>query len=224
MRVLFVIRAVEHYPYFRSIVEALLDRDHDVKILFDRDWSQRGLDLVGIKLKGVSYGWTVPYLVRLRRIIFWIRDLLSYIRYLKVRGQSGFYKDRWRKVLFVPVQWFLKIPFVEFLLKTKVTGRVLAVLETVTGPVSEIVEDIRQFDPAVVVATPANMPHSSADLEYLKAARALSIPTALPVFSWDNLTTKGLIHIKPKVLLAWNEKQVQEAWKHHGIAKRDIRI
>ena len=40
----------------------------------------------------------------------------------------------------------------------------------------------------------------------------------LPVYSWDNLSTKGLIHVAPDLLLAWNKVHEQEAVAIHGIA------
>lgn len=224
-RVLFVIRAVEHYPYFRSIVEALVGRGHQVRVLFDRTWSmQTSFDVNHSNVKGVIFDWAVDYRGQLRKVVFRLRDLASYVRYLKIQGQSSFYQDRWRKMLFGPFQVLLQIPGVNFFLTTNFSAKLLTFLEKITPPVGEVVGDIECFAPNVVVASPVNMPYSSADLEYLKAAKSIGIPSALPVFSWDNLTTKGLIHIAPDVLLVWNQRQVSEAWKHHQISKKLIKV
>ena len=58
---------------------------------------------------------------------------------------------------------------------------------------------------------------ASGQEEYLKAARALVIPSALCVHSWDNLTNKGLIHVQPDRVFVWNGAQVREAETMHGI-------
>ena len=47
--------------------------------------------------------------------------------------------------------------------------------------------------PDVVAFTPL-VQFSSPQVEYVRAARALGIPSVLCVHSWDNLTTKGVIH------------------------------
>lgn len=47
-----------------------------------------------------------------------------------------------------------------------------------------------------MVLSPVNMRFSE-ELDYLKAARELGIPTHLAVYSWDNLSTQGLIHMTP---------------------------
>jgi hypothetical protein len=67
------------------------------------------------------------------------------------------------------------------------------------------------------------MRHSE-EIEYIKAARALRIPTITLVYSWDNLTTKGMYHIIPDVVLAWNQVQSSEAKKIHHVRAQDIVI
>jgi len=55
----------------------------------------------------------------------------------------------------------------------------------------------------------------SEEIEYIKAARKLGVPSAVVVLSWDNLTTKGLLHVRPDLLLAWNEAHAREAIRIH---------
>ena len=55
--------------------------------------------------------------------------------------------------------------------------------------------------------------------EYVKAARALKIPSAGLVFSWDNLSNKGLMHAIPDRVFGWNELQRREAVELHGAHK-----
>ena len=54
--------------------------------------------------------------------------------------------------------------------------------------------------------------------EFVKAARELGVPSAVLVFSWDNLTNKGLMHEVPDRVFVWNEIQRREAIELHGAA------
>jgi CDP-glycerol glycerophosphotransferase (TagB/SpsB family) len=45
----------------------------------------------------------------------------------------------------------------------------------------------------------------------VKAARALGLPTLMLVWSWDNLSSKAVLHEQPDRLLVWNETQAREA-------------
>ncbi len=58
----------------------------------------------------------------------------------------------------------------------------------------------------------------SSQVDVVKSAQALGIPTALCVASWDHLTTKGLIRARPDLVFVWNERQRAEALEYHGVA------
>jgi hypothetical protein len=60
----------------------------------------------------------------------------------------------------------------------------------------------------------------SEEVEYLKAAKSESIPTVVLVLSWDNLTTKGIFHLMPDLLLVWNQIQQDEAGRIHRIPRQ----
>ena len=51
----------------------------------------------------------------------------------------------------------------------------------------------------------------SGQTDYVRAARRLGIHTGYPVFSWDNLTNKGLVHDLPEQVIVWNDLQADEA-------------
>lgn len=92
----------------------------------------------------------------------------------------------------------------------------LARLEDTIGADAGLNEFLRRerFD-AVIVTPLVNF--GTAQPEIVKSARAVGIPSIFPVFSWDNLTTKGLIHVQPDALLVWNEVQRDEAVQLHGV-------
>jgi hypothetical protein len=75
---------------------------------------------------------------------------------------------------------------------------------------------LRTEAPDVVLVTPL-INFGSYQADYVKSARALGIPVGFPVFSWDNLTNKGLIHVVPDRVFVWNSRQRLEAVKMHGV-------
>lgn len=77
--------------------------------------------------------------------------------------------------------------------------------------------------PDVVLVTPL-VSLGSTQTEWVKSARRLGIPIGFPVFSWDNLTTKGLIHEHPDRVYVWNDIQKREAVEYHGVCAEKIEI
>ena len=89
-------------------------------------------------------------------------------------------------------------------------------VEQIVPSSGQIERYIRQQGPDVVLLTPV-VDFNTAQTDQLKSARALGLPTGVCVASWDNLTNKGLIHLRPDLTTVWNEHQRQEAAELHGI-------
>lgn len=75
--------------------------------------------------------------------------------------------------------------------------------------------------PDVLLITPL-VDLGSDQPDWVKSAKGLAIPVGFPVFSWDNFTTKGIIHEHPDRIFVWNERQKQEAVELHGANSEDI--
>lgn len=54
-------------------------------------------------------------------------------------------------------------------------------------------------------------------MDHLKAALALGLPVSLPVYSWDHLSGKAVLHVAPSQVLVWNDTQRREAVDLHGL-------
>ena len=80
---------------------------------------------------------------------------------------------------------------------------------------------LREERPDVVLVSPL-VRFGGEQAEWVKSARALGIPVGFPVFSWDNLTTKGIIHVRPDRVFVWNEVQKREATEYYGIPPEDV--
>ncbi len=56
---------------------------------------------------------------------------------------------------------------------------------------------LSEIDPDVMLVSPTIWPKDPVEADYLHAARTLGIPTIGYVNSWDNLTSKGTVHVVP---------------------------
>ena len=94
--------------------------------------------------------------------------------------------------------------------------RLLASVEA-TIPSDRTIETfLRSEAPDVMLVTPLIF-LGSYQADFVKSARALGIPVAFPVFSWDNLSTKGIIHVQPDQVFVWNEWQRAESVEMHAV-------
>jgi hypothetical protein len=94
--------------------------------------------------------------------------------------------------------------------------RYLARAEAAIPPSGRVDRSLSAFRPDAVVVTPL-VDFGSAQVDLLKSARALGVPTAVAVASWDNLTSKGLLRFAPDRALVWNELQRRELADLHGV-------
>jgi hypothetical protein len=92
----------------------------------------------------------------------------------------------------------------------------LAGLERSLPPDPSVLRLVRHHLPDAVLVTPLILAGSH-QVEAVKAARVLSVPSGFLVYSWDNLSNKGLIHVAPDRVYVWNELQRSEAATLHGI-------
>lgn len=225
-KILFVGRSVFHFSYYESLIRSLCDRGHRVEALFDEKWSCNQPDTALKKFcaegyKGFSWGWGVCRNDLMRNPLFGLRELRSYISYMLRPEQSDFYLNRWKNYLPLFIGKGIDNPIVSYLLKTKLVNKIFSAIEKIIPASSEVVASIRRSNPDLIIASPANMRFDE-EIEYIKAGHALGIPTAILVLSWDNLTTKGLIHVSPDLVLCWNQAHADEAVAVHGIARDKI--
>jgi hypothetical protein len=97
-----------------------------------------------------------------------------------------------------------------------VYGAGLHWLDAVVPPPASIVDFVREHRPDAVLVTPL-VDLGSQQIDYVRAARLLGIPSCLPVWSWDHLTSKAYLRDRPQRVLVWNETQRREAVEVHGV-------
>lgn len=219
MKVLFLGRSVAHFSYYDSVLAAFATAGHDVHFQYDEGWSRKFSDHALRAFREQHPDVTVGTATRRtgwwRRPLFFCRELRTYASYEARRGQSRYYRDRW--AAYLPRSWraLLRIPPARWLVGSSPVRALLAAVERAAPPDDGIVAALKRAAPEALIVSPANMRFSE-QVDYLKAARTLGIPSALVVLSWDNLSTKGLLHERPDLLLAWNASHRRDAIEIHG--------
>jgi len=74
---------------------------------------------------------------------------------------------------------------------------------------------LREVAPDVLLLSPL-VHFGSAQADLVASARRLGIPVGMLLFSWDNLSTKGRLHLPPDWMFVWNARQQREAQQLHG--------
>lgn len=118
----------------------------------------------------------------------------------------------------------IRFPAIRWLLRTRTALRAWRFIEK-RMPVSETVKAvIEDVEPDIVLISPSIWPKTPIEADYMHAAQRLGIPTIGYLNSWDNLTSKGTVHVLPDVFIVWNEALAEEAEQLHDIPRRIIEI
>jgi hypothetical protein len=216
MKVLFIARHFTYFRNFESVIAALADRGHRLHLAADREEALGGRDLVdrlAERYPGqVTVGFT-PILQwgRYRRLSAALRIGLDYLRYSDPRYEAT-PKIRKRAYERTPllVLALAKLPGRGLL------TRVLGLLERAVPRQAGVDEFIIEHAADVLLITPL-IELGSPQLDYMRAARALGIRSALCVWSWDHLSSKALIRVVPDKVVVWNATQRDEAQRFHGV-------
>ncbi len=90
-------------------------------------------------------------------------------------------------------------------------------VEEAIPPSPEIMAYLKSNKFDLVLVSPLIFYQNLFQHDYVKAAHALGMPVGFPVFSWDNLTTKGNIQVMPDRIWVWNDIQRSELEELHGV-------
>lgn len=225
MRLLFFLPAINYDRIFECFVFELLERGHEIHVLLDGSKQQLPVGAGEVAARLVSefggrYSWapyTRPEEPRdgLARVL---RLTLDYLRYLAPEYEAA---DALRARSRERVKPLVRRA-VEAAARTsggrRLVATVFGALERALPPPQALVALIREEAPDVVMAAPL-ITLGSAQVETFRAAERLGVPTVLPVASWDNLTNKGVIRDVPTRTIVWNEDQVEEAVRLHGLPR-----
>jgi len=212
VKILFLAR---HYTYFRNFEGAIRDlaaRGHRLHLAVDREDGQAIVERLARECPGLSFGLTPrPPQTADSRLAAALRLGLDYLRYADpVYDGTPAIRARASE----------RTPRLAVLLAAR-AGRVraarwLGAVESQLARPAAIDAFLEAQAPDLVLFTPL-IELGSPQLDYLRAARARGLRTALAVWSWDHLSSKALIRVRPDAVLVWNETQRREAIDMHGL-------
>ena len=220
MKILFTALHFANYRNFESVIRELASRGHQVHLLADEKESVGGQALaerLAAEFPNVTWGWTPspaeePWFPFAQKIRF----ALDYVRFLDPRYAEA-EKLRIRNIERTPriLKWMAAS------VGHRVTATTLKAIERLLPRARGITQLLEEQRPDVVLLTSLTFSRSFA-MDQVKAARALGIPTAACIQSWDHLSSKALVHIQPDATLLWNAVQKGEAVNMHGIPESTV--
>ena len=221
MNVLFFMRSTVYVRNFESTLRLLAERGHEVEVVAEPHRLLDPTNLIGRLSKELSNirhtpppaplsgGW-VPVGVHLR-------SALDYLRYLRPNyDRAPKLRQRAEKKAPEFVLAALRRPGMKSRAGLALLRWVIRCCDRAlpTDPVFDAF--IAERQPDLVIVTPL-IETGSPQSAYLRSARSLGIRTCLSVYSWDNLTNKGLIHDPLDLVTVWNPMMKDEAVSLHRV-------
>lgn len=225
MKVCFLLHYPGYVRYYDSVFAELLARGHSLHLVFNGNWKQpEGLASLPEDHPNLTIDFE-DFPTRADGYYFvakGIRGTADYVRYLdRTFKKTPWLRRRMEGALPKTLKFLRKSPSLPTGM-VKMMRRRLVKMENKRVPSAKIVEDYLLDAGADLVVVSPLVNKRSWQTDAIKSAQALGIPAALCVASWDHLTTKGFIRIKPDKVLVWNPTQEKEAIELHDIAKDDI--
>lgn len=225
MRILFFMRHQGYVKNFESTLDELARRGHDVHLAFDQIVASaagrptlKALEDLAHRHPNMTWGAAPDKAVTAREDFGRrTRAAISWMSYLRPEVAAAT-KARKRLERRAPKRLRRLLAGVRYRPRiVRSALRVARVIEAAT-PVRAIDRAfLREHAPDLVLVTP--LLEGGPQTGYLRAAHSLGLRTGLCVSSWDNLTSKGVIHEMPGIVTLWNETQATEAIRLHGVPR-----
>jgi len=227
VKLLFLMDSPEYLRFFDSAIEEFAVRGHAVSIAVNSQRSKKPVGLEGLRAYAdrVSVLGVVPECRGMwSEAAHVVRATMDFVRFLhpEFADAKALRARMKRKVLPRAYRWLDAIPRLGSGTVRRVEHALMAVERAI--PVCEPIRAfLEQQAPDVLLVSPLVVA-ASEQVDWIKAARACGIRTAVCVASWDNLTNKGLLRIEPDLVLVWNEAQRREAREYHYVDEQKVAV
>jgi hypothetical protein len=220
MKILFSMLHFGFLRNFESVVQQLAARGHQVSLLADEPESFGGEYLADSlsALPGVRRGWAPSYQgERWFPVARKLRHGLDYLRFLDA-AYADFPKLRGRAAERAPrgLTGLMRLPGMSGVAGRRALMKGLGALDASLPRCAGMDRFLAEERPDVALFASVTNPRAP-QLDHLRSARALGIPTGVCVYSWDHLSSKALIRAVPDRVFVWNETQKREAVDLHGL-------
>lgn len=227
MKILFLMDSPEYLRFYDSAIEELAARGHSVAIAVNSQRSKKPVGLEGLRAYAdrVSVLGVVPEAAGAwSEIAYGLRATMDFVRFLHptFANAPALRARVKRKVLPRSYHWLDRIAQLDARRVDRLEHGLMAA-ERAIPVVQPIVDFLKAQAPDVLLVSPL-VNTASEQVDWIKAARACGIRTAVCIASWDNLTNKGLLRIEPDLVLVWNDAQRREAEEYHYIPSEKIAV
>ncbi|MEW6319638.1 MAG: hypothetical protein AB1635_00965 [Acidobacteriota bacterium] len=229
MKILFVMSTPGWVSHYQTAMRGLLEAGHTVTFAYQSDRNKDGIEQVfGQRLRE-----EFPESVSIQRAPDREPGLWTDLAWANRRTQdyARYFLPEFKHATALRARIEVQVPrAMRALVRTTariglqpVLAAALAAVERGI-PRSDAIEDfIIRAQPDVLLVTPLVDP-GSAQVDYVRSAQALGIPTGFCVASWDNLTNKGAMRVVPDRVFVWNAAQRKEAVSLHGVPESRVVI
>jgi hypothetical protein len=227
MTILLLMDSPEYLRFYDSAIEELVSRGHEVALAVNSGRAKKPVGLEGLQQYAdrVRVLGVVPqHEGRWAGVATGVRATMDFVRFLHPRfaGATALRARIKRKVLPRAYHWLDAIPRLSPGL-VRWVERGLMALERAIPVCEPMAAWLRAEAPDVLLVSPL-VAAASDQVDWVKAAQAAGVRTAVGIASWDNLTNKGLLRIEPDAVLVWNEAQKREAHEYHYIPEAKIAV
>ena len=243
MKVLMVMQHVNFFRNLDTVVRELHARGHQVALLHGTQMDDprvraklarkkekmahqgRGIEIAQSEIPDVVVGYRPEPVEKQHLRLRSGRALMNRAIYLRKGHPSP---DRVTEGLEGKLQpktrWLVQRRAVRWLLGRRFVLPLWRRIEARSKPSPTVVAAIERHRPHVVLVSPTVWPKNSVEADYIHAARWLEVPTVGYLNSWDNLTSKGTVHVLPDRYIVWNQALADEAVEIHDIPRDLIRV
>jgi hypothetical protein len=225
VRILFCTDTPLSLTSYPSVIRELGRRGHDVVVAIHDDRESRWRDrlLAEMSAPHVTFEHAVrPAADRWLELAADVRSSLDLLLFLEPRFNETYRARAWRRAP-RPAAALARTRVARTELGRRVLAAGLRVVERALPTSPQIERYVEEKRPDVVLLTPY-MGLRSVQPDFLRAAQALGLRTAICVKSWDNLSSKSVVRPVPDRLFVWNEVQRGEAERLHGIPSDRVAV
>jgi hypothetical protein len=225
LRILFAISSPEYLRYYDSTMYEMADRGHEVSVAVNWLRERKHARLDGIEDDRIRVLGVIP-----KRTDVWtpmaraVRGTFDFVRYLHPRlADAPALRARIKRKVLPP--WLSSLDRIRTLDEPRLQQayRLLSRLEAAIPISHRLTQFLAGNRPDLVVVSPL-VDAASDQVDLVRAAQAMGIPTVAAIASWDNLTNKGHMRVEPDLVTVWNEQQKAEAVTYHGVRPERVAI
>ncbi len=218
MRVLFSAETPLTLTSYQSVLRELGERGHEVVVVIHQEreigWRDRLLEEVAAPHVTIEPA-AAPKGDRWLELSADLRSSLDLFQFLGPRFNETYRARAWKRAP-KPAAALARSPLGRSAAARRAIGAMFELAERAVPTNAEIERSLAALKPDVVLFTPY-LGLRSIQPDFLRAAQALGLRSAICVKSWDNLSSKSVIRPVPDRLFVWNEVQRGEAASLHGI-------